>query len=142
MQNEKKEKFVWSDAWLMLAIALTDNGEGAALSTIIGAGDYINHSILTGPEIRHGLEFFIRAGYVIEKGGGFKLSGEAKRFWQEYRKTHKSIYKSLDGFMVFLRVNPNENLKREDEYHDWQYPALTDEMVHQAFLDYQEGSSK
>jgi hypothetical protein len=45
MHTNESSEFVWSDAWLILSIAMADNGSGATLEAILSAGDYINHAM-------------------------------------------------------------------------------------------------
>ncbi|PKN92161.1 MAG: hypothetical protein CVU44_16140 [Chloroflexi bacterium HGW-Chloroflexi-6] len=136
MQNDTLSDFVWSDVWLILAIAMTDNGSGTTLTSIIAAGDFINHAIFTGPELRHGLVMLTRAGYVDEIEGQYFLVGKAKTYWAARRETRRLVDTLLKDFEKFLDAAPYspQDLAAEDQ--EWQYPGLTDEMVDQAYLEY------
>lgn len=140
MQNDTLSEFVWSDVWLILAIAMTDNGNGTTLTTIIAAGDFINHAIFTGPELRHGLALLTRAGYVSEIEGQYFLAGKAKAYWAAHQETRRSVNMLLKDFEKFLNSVPYspQDLAADDQ--EWQYPGLTDEMVHQAYREYLEKS--
>ena len=136
MQNDKLLEFVWSDVWLILAITITDSGNGTTLKSIVAAGDYINHSIFTGAELRHGLAILTHAGYVNEIEGKYFITGDAKAYWATRQGTRKSINTLTKDFEKFLGAPPytSQNFAAEDQ--KWQYPSLTDEMVHQAYQEY------
>ncbi len=136
MQNDTLSDFVWSDVWLILAIAMTDNGHGTMLTSIIAAGDFINHAIFTGPELRHGLALLTRAGYVNEIEGQYFLVGKAKAYWTARRETRRLVDTLLKDFEKFLDAAPYspQDLAAQDQ--EWQYPGLTDEMVDQAYREY------
>ena len=140
MQNDTRAEFGWSDVWLILAIAMSDNGHGTTLKSIIAAGDFINHAIFTGPELRHGLATLTRAGYVNEIEGQYFLVGKAKDYWAARRETRRLVDTLLKDFEKFLNATPYspQGLAADDD--EWQYPGLTDEMVHQAYREYMEKS--
>jgi len=138
MQNDALSDFVWSDVWLMLAIAMTDNGNGTTLTSIIAAGDFINHAIFTGPELRHGLVMLTRAGYVDEIEGQYFLAGKAKAYWAARRETRRLVDTLLKDFEKFLNAVPYSPQELAAKNQEWQYPGLTDEMVHQAYWEYLE----
>ena len=138
MQNDTRAEFGWSDVWLILAIAMSDNGHGTTLKSIIAAGDFINHAIFTGPELRRGLAMLTRAGYVSEIEGQYFLAGKAKAYWAARRETGRSINALLKDFEKFLNAVPHSLQNLASEGQEWQYPGLTDEMVHQAYREYME----
>jgi hypothetical protein len=118
MHTNESSEFVWSDAWLILSIAMADNGSGATLEAILSAGDYINHAIFTGLELRHGMAHLTRAGYVNDKEGRFFLSGEAKDYWELRRQTRCSINTLLKNFEKFLGAVPVsfQSIAAEEQY--------------------------
>jgi hypothetical protein len=140
MQSNLRPHFLWSDAWLLLAIALTDDGNGASLRRIIGAGDYINHAVFSDMELKRGLVLLAKAGYIYEQGSLFFISGEAKEFWQGFWRTHKSIHKLVEAFTGFLGVAEPGNDILGDENAGWQFPGLSDEAIHHAVEDYYKGN--
>jgi hypothetical protein len=128
-------EFVRSDALLLLAIAFARHGEGASLEDIIAVGDYIDHSIFSGLELRHGLSLLKRAGYINENEGQFLLAGAARDYWQPLKEARKSINTFLKGFYTFLGVDPQSSPTLVDDPH-WEYAHLDDESVHQVYLSY------
>jgi hypothetical protein len=128
-------EFVRSDALLLFSIAFTRHGEGASLEDIIAVGDYIDHSIFSGLELRHGLSLLKRAGYIDENEGQFSLAGAAREYWQPLREARKSINTFLKGFNTFLGVDVPSSGTLLDDPH-WEYAGLDDESVHRAYLSY------
>jgi hypothetical protein len=133
--SQKNSDFVWSDGLLLFAIAFTRRGEGASLQDIISVGDYIDHSIFTGLELRHGLSLLKRAGYIDEKNGQFLLAGAARDYWQPFKDSRKTVATLLKEMNTFLGVNPQSNPELVDD-PQWEYAGLDDESVHQVYLKY------
>lgn len=125
--------FTWSDAWLLFSIATSDDGRGAGLRSILAAGDWINHAIFTGPELRRGMAKLIQAGYVTENAGRFSLAGEAKAAWAETGHSPAADLKALEAFLE-IASHPPQDPAFEDP--QWPYPGLSDEMVRQAYREY------
>ena len=128
-------EFVFSDALLLLAIAFSYRGEGVNLQNIIATGDYIDHSIFNGLELRHGLSLLKRAGYIDEKDGLFFLSGATRDYWQPFKESRKSANTLLKEIIAFLGVDRLSSRIVEDN-PQWEYAGLSDETVHQAYLNY------
>jgi hypothetical protein len=61
-----------SDAWVTRAVALSDG----TLSGVIGAGDAMQHAILTYAELEHALSLLASAGVLTTKNGRFELTQE------------------------------------------------------------------
>jgi hypothetical protein len=135
MHTGDTSETLWSDAWLMLAIAIADNGNGATLQSIIAAGDFINHAIFTGSEIRHGLAIFTHLGYIQAIDDRFLLTGNAKDFWATKHQARISVNKLMSEFNEFLRAVFSPGAPLADD-NKWQYPSITDEMVNQAYQSY------
>jgi hypothetical protein len=74
-----------SDVWVLNSICLCTS-KGATLRDIIGAGDYIEHAIMTKDELFGGLKRLHKAGLLIQKGDRYKL---APRVAAAYRRILK-----------------------------------------------------
>ncbi len=75
MTVDKSPVFCGSDAWLLFSIAIGEIRQGASLRDIIATGDYINHAVLNGPQIRRGIAKLMHSGYVRERNGAFLVTG-------------------------------------------------------------------
>jgi hypothetical protein len=139
MTPVKKPVFSGSDAWLLLSIAVGEGRDGATLRDIISVGDYINHSIFTGAEIRRGIAKLSSCGYIRERNGGFRISGKAKSFWKTIWKPGRPLLQLWDEWEKFLEV-PSLPAP-DDEDPEWPYPAVTDERIKQAYAEYTAGFS-
>jgi hypothetical protein len=135
MRSGNTSETLWSDAWLMLAIAMADSGNGATLQSIIAAGDFVNHAIFTGSEIRHGLAILTHLDYIQAIDGRFLLTGNAKDFWITRNQARTSVHNLMKEFNEFLGVVFSSGKPLADD-NKWQYPGITDEMVNQAYQSY------
>ena len=73
----KSPQFTWSDAWLLLSVALAAERGRATLKDVIAAGDAVNHAIFTLAELRRGFAKFIAAGHVTACQDGFDVSARS-----------------------------------------------------------------
>jgi hypothetical protein len=139
MPSDNPPAFCGSDAWLLCSIAIGGGRRGASLRDIVAAGDYINHAILTGPQIRRGLAKLITAGFIRETAGRFKVAGEASAFWKKLQQKRKPVLRQLDEWETFLGVSPPPEPDPLREEAEWSYPAVSDAAVQQAFDEYVSG---
>ena len=139
MTAERPPTFCGSDAWLLCAIAVGSGRQGASLRDILAAGDYINHAILTGPQIRCGLAKLTYTGFVREAAGRFQVSGKAKTFWKQMQQKRKPVLRYLDDWEKFLGVPPPPEPDPRREETEWPYPAITEKMVKKAYDEYVAG---
>jgi hypothetical protein len=121
---------VFSDAWLLFSIALAGGDDGASLSRILAAGDYINHAIFTGDELRGGLSRLTARGWVMHDGGRFSLVGQARDLSDSLCSSRRSVSRALKDFEKLIRSVGDDGQPAAD------YQWLTDDLIHQAYLDY------
>jgi hypothetical protein len=139
MTSDNPPVFRGSDAWLLCSVAIGGGRRGASLRDIIAAGDYINHAILTGPQIRRGFAKLISAGLVRETAGRFRIAGKANAFWKKSQLKRKPVLRQLDDWETFLGVAspPEPDPLREDAERP--YPAVSDAAVKRAYDEYVSG---
>jgi hypothetical protein len=65
--------FLWSDAWILQAVALAAQEEPARLDEVIAAADAVNHAIPTAGELHGAFVRLTQAGFIQEVGGRFSL---------------------------------------------------------------------
>jgi hypothetical protein len=121
---------VFSDAWLLFSIALAGGDGGASLSRILAAGDYVNHAIFNGDELRGGLSRLTARGWVTYNGGLFYLAGEARVLSDSLRASRGSVSRVLKEFEKLVRTAGDVSRMAGD------YAWLTDNLLHQAYLEY------
>jgi hypothetical protein len=134
--RDKRPRYTWSDAWLLFSIALADDGSGASLQSIIRVGDWANHAIFTGPELRRGFAKLLQAGYLTSSDFRFSLSGEALLCWKTDKNPRKSAIARMKSFEVFLEVDSTPSQDATFEDPDWPFPSITDAMIHEAYQHY------
>jgi len=66
--------FLWSDAWLLQAIALASGRGPADLAQIIAAADAVNHAIPTADELHGGFVRLTAGGFVAESDARFAIT--------------------------------------------------------------------
>ena len=77
--NNAMLPFLWSDAWLLQAIAVASHAKSATLSEILGAADAVNHALPTDDELHGGFSRLADADYIEEVDGKFRLTDRVPR---------------------------------------------------------------
>lgn len=129
--------FMKSDTWVLLSVGLAGRVRPATLTDVVAMGDAINHAILSGPEIRHGLATLTAAGYVAEQDGGFVVGGAAAHLWAAIEWRTRNLYEiwdDIDGFLQVSQAPEPQDSVFDDP--DWTYPSVTDEAVDAAYAEY------
>ena len=92
--------YLWSDAWLLQAIALAARERRATLAEVIASADAVNHALPTSDELHGGLSRLTAGGFVHEIEDRFDLtnlvpaeirSRIVESGWQEGRQTANRI---------------------------------------------------
>src|SRR5258706_7120866 len=79
-----KPVFVWSDAWVLAAVAVGGGLKGCGLKDVIAAGELINRAVLNPCEIRNALGKLIHAGHVTRRAqDSFVIGGDARASVEE-----------------------------------------------------------
>jgi hypothetical protein len=120
----------FTDAWILFSIALAGGDGGAGLRGIIAAGDYIEHAIFTGDELRDGLSRLTARGWVTCDGGIFYLAGQAREVSDSLRASRRSVAWALKEFEQLIASAGDVSQPAPD------YTWLTDDLLHQAYLEY------
>lgn len=90
------------DAWILLSLLLCAGEEGADLSQIIGAADYIDHGTPTLGEL-HGALNRLAAGRLIKRRRGrYFLTDAALALGQKARDTCRSVQSQRKGLLHLL----------------------------------------
>ena len=66
--------YLWSDAWLLQAIALAARERRATLAQVIASADAVNHALPTSDELHGGLSRLTAGGFVHEIEDRFDLT--------------------------------------------------------------------
>ncbi|MCE5200486.1 MAG: hypothetical protein ABFD54_13970 [Armatimonadota bacterium] len=114
--SQDRIKFIWSDIWLLQAIATAAGEQSTELTKVISAGDAIMHAILNYEEVEFGLSKLIDAGYVIVEAGRLSISPQ---FYPTYKnltrrsRTWMGVNKKLEEFLQaepYPARNPSKEL--------------------------------
>jgi hypothetical protein len=91
-------KFLWSDAWLVMAICYAGpRGSVASLESIIGVGDGINHAIFTLSELNGGLSRLQRAGLITVCENGFSMTPAGEKLVIPSSKKSVGLLKRMEN---------------------------------------------
>ncbi|QIF03786.1 hypothetical protein [Roseimicrobium sp. ORNL1] len=132
-------KFLWSDAWLLMSVYFAGpRGSVAPLEHVIGAGDYINHSIFTVSELNGGFSRLQRAGLIAVHEHGFSITPAGEELVTPSSKKRLRVLKHMHDIREQLGaeawkpgLNPNET---DDPERTTTY--VTEVSVHEAFNAY------
>jgi hypothetical protein len=65
--------FLWSDAWILQAIAVASQDEPASLATVVAAADALNHALPVHDELHGAFVRLVAEGFVVEQAEHFML---------------------------------------------------------------------
>ena len=125
-------KFLWSDAWLLQAIALASRSGPATLADLLTAADAVNHALPTDDELHGALSRLGAGGFVEEVDDRFRLTSlvppevrDAMREggWQRGREAASALL----GAEAW---SPQANVG--DPRNDVTYPGLTADRIRDA----------
>jgi hypothetical protein len=135
----KQTAFVWSDAWVLAAVAVGGGLKGCGLKDVIAAGELINRAILNADELRNALGKLIQAGHVMRRAQDtFVIGGEARAAIEKLLKESTASFSVMQFFEDFLAVDPYS--VNDAEYDDARFALsdLSDADVDAAARAYQE----
>lgn len=135
-------KFLWSDAWLLQAIALASRSGPAALADLLAAADAVNHALPTWEELHGALSRLGAGGFVEEVDERFRLTTRvppeirdamSEGGWQRGREAASAL---LDA----EAWSPETNVG--DPRNDVTYPGLTPDRLRDAEREYRQRSRR
>jgi hypothetical protein len=135
----KQPAFVWSDAWVLAAVAVGGGLKGCGLKDVIAAGELINRAILNADELRNALGKLIQAGHVTRRSQDtFVIGGDARNAIEKLLKESTASFSVMQFFEEFLAVDPYS--VNDAEYDDGKFALsdLSDADVDAAARAYQE----
>jgi hypothetical protein len=125
---QRKIRFLWSDAWLLDAIARASKTHPASLADIIAAADMIQHALPTADELHGALLRLTAAGYIIEIDQRFLLTSDVPKV-ADYR-----VFLDAESWTSESNVGDPRNAVT--------YPGLTAERIEAAERDYRARSAE
>lgn len=131
-------RFLWSDAWLLQAVAVAARGGAATLADVIAAADAVNHALPTHDELHGALYRLTEAAFVEETPRGFALGarvppGSARAIGGANAADGRRAASDLIGAEPWTVGASVRDPRNKDIY----YPGLTDERVRAAEGEYQ-----
>jgi hypothetical protein len=66
-------QFLWSDAWILQAVALASKDEPASLASVLAAADALNHAMPIHDELHGAFVRLVAEGFVVEEAEHFTL---------------------------------------------------------------------
>ena len=134
-----KPVYVWSDAWVLAAVAVGGGLKGCGLKDIVAAGELINRALLNADEIRNALGKLISAGHIQRRAQDtFMIGGEARTAVEKLLKESTASFSVMQFFEDFLAVDPYSTNDAEYEDNQFALSDLSDADVEAAARAYQE----
>jgi hypothetical protein len=84
--------FVWSDAWILLAISYADQPQGAELPEIVATADGINHAIPSATELDGALNRLLAAGLIRRHKDAIAVTAAGSTAVKKASGRRKSLY--------------------------------------------------
>lgn len=99
-------KYVWQDAWVLLAVKYAQGERGgASRAEVLEAGDFINHSILLDRELTHAIEVLGESDLMRVDGYTFSLGPAFAGLWSKSgAKKHRSVHGQLGKLRDVLGI--------------------------------------
>ena len=128
--------YLWSDAWLLQAIALAAAERPATLSEIIGCADALNHALPTRDELHGAFARLTAGGFVEELENRFQLTSSVSA---------ESRLRLVSGGLQARRRAASKLLDAEtwtaetnvrDPRNAVLYAGLTDERIRRSEAEY------
>ena len=133
-------RLMWSDAWLLHAIALAAGDDWASLAKIIEVGDAMEHAIFTYPEIQGGLGRLLAGSLIEVQSQTFRPTPRFAQFLGEITKRRRSSLEATrEAIRKYLRAEPwtaaYDPMKEEPE---WSFAGVSSSDYDAAFAEYQQ----
>lgn len=65
--------FLWSDAWILQAVAVASQDEPASLAAVLAAADALNHALPIDDELHGAFVRLVAEGFIVEQAEHFML---------------------------------------------------------------------
>jgi hypothetical protein len=130
--------FVWSDAWVLAAVAVGGGLKGCQLKDIIAAGDLLNRAIISPAELRSALGRLVLKGYVRRIGAFFVISGDVRFAVEQLLRQGAASFNVMQFFEEFLEVDAYSASDREIPGIDRSLEDLSDAQVEAATRAYRD----
>jgi hypothetical protein len=128
--------YLWSDAWLLQAIALASQEKPARLGDILGAADAVNHALPTDDELHGALTRLTAGGFVEEADAGFQLTPGVPPTVAD-ALVHRSWTAGRAAASAFLGAEPwTPDRNIGDRRNQVTYAGLTPERIRDADEEY------
>jgi hypothetical protein len=136
--NPKKAvEYLWSDAWILLAIIYASAKKPASLSDIIAFADVIQHAIPTYEEMVGALARLTAGKYIIDRKRRFSPSKQTKLFYRSVTSPRRRVNKEEDDMERLLGASPySASESPRDAAKGSTYPSLTRELLEETYQKY------
>jgi hypothetical protein len=129
-------QFLWSDAWILQAVALASKDEPASLASVLAAADALNHALPIPDELHGAFARLIEEGYVVERAAQFSLGMKVPQF----DRSAMVGANARDGRNAAAKLLDAEPWTHETNVRDprnaVKCPGLTDERLQAAEKEY------
>jgi hypothetical protein len=130
------KRYLWSDAWILQAIAIASHAAPARLSEILGAADAVNHALPTDDELHGAFARLTEGGFIAEVEDAFQLTGRVPRdvIAAIVGKGWRAGRSAAERFLDAEPWTPQTNVR--DPRNAVVYPRLTPARIQHADREY------
>ena len=101
--SSKEVFFIWSDAWVFASLQSAFNETGQfSYSSLIIAGDILNHAIMTSEQIKDGLIRLYMRGLLEIDQQNIKITRLAEMLYVEIEKKRGGLFSVVDNCLEVL----------------------------------------
>jgi hypothetical protein len=128
--------FLWSDAWILQAVAVASRSGAAPLADVIAAADAVNHALPMHDELHGALCRLTRGGFVKEVSEGFAIGPNvAPEIGQAIATVN--AFEGQKAASDLLAAEPwTSRTNTRDPRNSIRYEGLTDDHIRAAEHEY------
>jgi hypothetical protein len=104
--DEPASKYLWSDAWLLLAIGLAANRGAASFAAIIASADTIQHAIPTKEEMDGAIGRLNRGGLIRYRSAEVELLAAGLDVLEKASASSRRLLEQQDAIEASLQALP------------------------------------
>jgi hypothetical protein len=107
--SDSRALFLWSDAWILMAIAVASPNAPAQLAEIMEIADGINHALLTREELNGAIGRLGTAALVQSSDVGYSVSAAGRTMYDAATARSRSLIGQLEVIQASLGARPSRD---------------------------------
>lgn len=137
MSDSAPPRFLWSDAWLLLAVGIVSPDGGAApLPEVLGAADGVQHAILTREELNGAIGRLGHASLLTYAAGALALTSGGRDLVARSERVGRAVLKQQEALERLLGAAPWEAGHHPRRAGEGQPEVITQDEYDEALQSY------